>query len=294
MGVRAAVARDARRAGRALGGHERRRRQRHGDARLADAHRDLRVAQARARAPTDARDWSIKASLGRAVRLPTAGELYQGSIASNVIVNNDPNLQPERSWTSELTGERAARARQLAADGVFRGHRGCPLLADQRHGDAERHERAERRRDRHARPRSGLPSARPARWPAGFLDEPDLRAFADRGEREFPGERRQVAAARAGLARERARDVSLRRTVVADGRRPLQRHAVQHARQLRSPTATRSRARARSSSIDLRARYASERWSASVGVDNVGDEEYWAFHPYTRRSAAWPSSASSF
>ena len=35
---------------------------------------------------------------------------------------------------------------------------------------------------------------------------------------------------------------------------------------------------------DLRARYASERWSASVGVDNVGDEEYWAFHPYTRRS----------
>ena len=36
--------------------------------------------------------------------------------------------------------------------------------------------------------------------------------------------------------------------------------------------------------FDLRARYANERWSASLGVDNVGDEEYWAFHPYTRRS----------
>ena len=36
--------------------------------------------------------------------------------------------------------------------------------------------------------------------------------------------------------------------------------------------------------FDLRARYANERWSASVGIDNVGDEEYWAFHPYTRRS----------
>jgi iron complex outermembrane receptor protein len=35
--------------------------------------------------------------------------------------------------------------------------------------------------------------------------------------------------------------------------------------------------------FDLRARYANDRWSASVGVDNVGDEEYWAFHPYTRR-----------
>ena len=36
--------------------------------------------------------------------------------------------------------------------------------------------------------------------------------------------------------------------------------------------------------FDLRARYANERWSASLGIDNVGDEEYWAFHPYTRRS----------
>jgi iron complex outermembrane receptor protein len=36
--------------------------------------------------------------------------------------------------------------------------------------------------------------------------------------------------------------------------------------------------------FDLRARYESERWSASIGMDNVGDEEYWAFHPYTRRS----------
>lgn len=50
--------------------------------------------------------WALKASLGRAVRLPTVAELYQGSISTNVIVNNDPNLQPEKSWTSELTAER--------------------------------------------------------------------------------------------------------------------------------------------------------------------------------------------
>ena len=34
---------------------------------------------------------------------------------------------------------------------------------------------------------------------------------------------------------------------------------------------------------DTRARYESRKWSASVGIDNVGNEEYWAFHPYTRR-----------
>lgn len=50
--------------------------------------------------------WTLKASLGRAVRLPTVAELYQGSISTSVIVNNDPNLQPEKSWTSELTAER--------------------------------------------------------------------------------------------------------------------------------------------------------------------------------------------
>ena len=50
--------------------------------------------------------WVLKGSLGRAVRMPTVAELYQGSISTNVIINNDPNLKPEKSWTSELTAER--------------------------------------------------------------------------------------------------------------------------------------------------------------------------------------------
>jgi iron complex outermembrane recepter protein len=52
-------------------------------------------------------DWVLKASLGRAVRYPTVSELYQGSISSNVVVNNDPDLKAEKSWTGELTAERA-------------------------------------------------------------------------------------------------------------------------------------------------------------------------------------------
>ena len=52
-------------------------------------------------------DWSLKASAGRAVRMPTVSELYQGTtgVGGN-IVNNDPNLKPERSWTGELSAER--------------------------------------------------------------------------------------------------------------------------------------------------------------------------------------------
>ncbi|MFJ7567804.1 TonB-dependent receptor [Herminiimonas sp. NPDC097707] len=51
--------------------------------------------------------WALKASLGRAIRFPTVSELYQGAIAAdNTIVRNDPNLKPEKSWTSEFTVER--------------------------------------------------------------------------------------------------------------------------------------------------------------------------------------------
>ncbi|MFN3377001.1 MAG: TonB-dependent receptor [Burkholderiaceae bacterium] len=51
--------------------------------------------------------WVLKASTGRAVRMPTVAELYQGGINANgTLINNDPNLRPEKSWTTELTAER--------------------------------------------------------------------------------------------------------------------------------------------------------------------------------------------
>ncbi|OWW21352.1 TonB-dependent receptor [Noviherbaspirillum denitrificans] len=51
-------------------------------------------------------DLVLKASTGRAVRMPTVGELYQGSISGNEIINTDPDLKPEKSWTTELSAER--------------------------------------------------------------------------------------------------------------------------------------------------------------------------------------------
>jgi iron complex outermembrane receptor protein len=39
--------------------------------------------------------------------MPTVSELFQGSISATDLVNNDPNLKPEKSWTTELTAERA-------------------------------------------------------------------------------------------------------------------------------------------------------------------------------------------
>jgi iron complex outermembrane receptor protein len=37
--------------------------------------------------------------------------------------------------------------------------------------------------------------------------------------------------------------------------------------------------------FDARLRYRlAERWIAAVGIDNLGNERYWAFHPYSRRT----------
>ncbi|HEY9400467.1 MAG TPA: TonB-dependent receptor [Luteimonas sp.] len=81
------------------------------DGSLADAdsvlafprRRDVAISPKAAIEFAPSKLWSIKASIGRAIRFPTVSELYQGSIAANAVVNNDPNLKPERSTTSEVS-----------------------------------------------------------------------------------------------------------------------------------------------------------------------------------------------
>ncbi len=53
-----------------------------------------------------AKDTVIKASLGRAVRMPTVAELYGATSSATLSVINDPNLKPEKSWTGELSAEK--------------------------------------------------------------------------------------------------------------------------------------------------------------------------------------------
>ncbi len=51
-------------------------------------------------------DTVVKASLGRAIRVPTVAELYGATATTNSQFINDPNLRAERSWTGELSAER--------------------------------------------------------------------------------------------------------------------------------------------------------------------------------------------
>lgn len=62
-------------------------------------------------------DWTLRASVGRAYRLPTVAELYQGSLpngANNVAYNN-PDLKPEKVLASELSAEHVLASGLLRA-----------------------------------------------------------------------------------------------------------------------------------------------------------------------------------
>lgn len=58
-------------------------------------------------------EWLLRGSLSRAARFPTVTELFQGSISGTSIVNNDPNLRPEKILAGELAAERDLGAGNL-------------------------------------------------------------------------------------------------------------------------------------------------------------------------------------
>jgi iron complex outermembrane receptor protein len=56
----------------------------------------------------------VKASVGKAVRMPTVQELYGSTTTASSQFVNDPTLRPERSWTTELSAE------QMVGNGTLR------------------------------------------------------------------------------------------------------------------------------------------------------------------------------
>lgn len=63
-------------------------------------------------------DTTLKASTGRAVRFPTVNELYGATSSTNSRFINDPNLRPEKSWTTEVSAEKEWA--QLGINGLAR------------------------------------------------------------------------------------------------------------------------------------------------------------------------------
>jgi len=77
--------------------------------------------------PTPA--WGFRAAFGKAYRFPTVTELFQQlTTSNNIIVTNNPNLKPEEIYSGEITAERRF-ANGLARASLFREDRYDALIS---------------------------------------------------------------------------------------------------------------------------------------------------------------------
>ena len=169
--------------------------------------------------------WSLKASVGRAVRMPTVSELYQGTLGvGGNIVNNDPTLEPERSWTGELTAERALDSGSLRAT-LFHEDTRDALYSQVNTASGDTVSTVQNVDQIRT---TGVEVAYQAQdvGIAGLdlVEQPDVCTLAHSRERQLSGECRQMAATRAGVARQPACHLSHWRKMDNDAGRPLQRH----------------------------------------------------------------------
>ncbi|WP_422685053.1 TonB-dependent receptor [Candidatus Methylopumilus universalis] len=72
--------------------------------------------------------WGFRAAFGKAYRFPTVTELFQQLTVSNTIVTNNPNLKPEEIYSTEITAERRF-ANGLARASLFREDRYDALIS---------------------------------------------------------------------------------------------------------------------------------------------------------------------
>ena len=231
-------------------------------------------------------DWSLQASLGRALRNPTVSELYQGTISTNVIVNNDPNLKPERSWTSELSALRRLDPGTLRTT-VFYELTDDALYSQTNvtvTPNVTNIQNVDRIRTR------GLELA----WQtdSAFIEGLSLSSSLTYAQSIIT----QNANFPASEGQWQPRVPRWRANLLASYRLNDHWNFSLGARYSGKQFNTLDNADPNGSAYtgvgkflvaDARARWQiNEHWSAAFGIDNLGDRTYWAFHPYNQRTYA--------
>jgi iron complex outermembrane receptor protein len=234
-------------------------------------------------------DWLLSASAGRAVRNPTAAELFQGSIVGNAIVNSNPDLKPERSWTGELSAETARGGNSLrmtlfrevtrdalysqplltTATGVVSTVQNVGRIRTNGFEASAQVEAVGERAGIHGLSLSGsLTFANSI-----ITDNPAFPASVGKWQPRVPRWRATL------LASWRASDAWSATLGLRDSGR--QYGTLDNS----DPNANAYTGVSDYLVLDARVRYRFDRhWSAALGVDNLNDDKYWAYHPYTQRT----------
>lgn len=231
-------------------------------------------------------DTVLKASVGRAVRFPTVGELYGATSGGALSFINDPTLKPEKSVTGELSLEkdlgnglaRATLFHETTKDALY-----SQLIPN---STVSRVQNVDKVRT------TGLELAYTgtdvfAAWGFRGVDLGASLTYADS---------KTVANASnpASVGKWQPRVPRWRSTVYAtyrpDDRWAFTVAARYSGRQYSNLDNSDVNAFAyfgasKYFTVDLRVRYQITRqWSASFGIDNANNDQYWNFHPYPQRT----------
>jgi iron complex outermembrane receptor protein len=235
-------------------------------------------------------DLVLKASAGRAVRMPTVSELYGATSTTNSQYINDPNLKPEKSWTTELTGEKdlgnALLRLTLFTEDTH------DALYSQTTFDATANKNISRVQNIGRIQTQGLEFAfNGSDVLAKGLDLSGSVTYADSVIKEndgfvvTPGD--TIGKRQPNIPKWRATALASyrfdERWTVALGARysGLQYRTLNNA----DVNGYTYQGVSKYFTTDLRVRYQINRqWSAAVGIDNLNNYQYWNFHPYQQRS----------
>jgi iron complex outermembrane receptor protein len=227
-------------------------------------------------------DTVLKASLGRAVRFPTVGELYGATSGGVLSFVNDPNLKPEKSWTGELSAEkdlgnglaRATLFHETTHDALYN-----QLIAG---STVSRVQNVDKVRT------TGVELAYTGQ--DVFMRGLDLGGSLTYADSKIAAN----AALPASVGKWQPRVPRWRSTVYAtykpDARWAFTVAARYSGRQYSNLDNSDVNAFAyfgasRYFTVDLRVRYQiDKRWSAAFGIDNANNYQYWNFHPYPQRT----------
>ena len=229
---------------------------------------------------------AVKLSTGRAVRVPTVGELFQGNAGTDLVTN--PGLKPEKSWTSELTGEftigmhrlRTTLFHENTTDALYSQAilDTTPIVNSVQNIDRIRTIGLESALDTVDLVVKGLDLQ-------ASLTYADSKIMANSSYVSIPGDT---------IGKRQPRVPNWRASLLASYRFSDALTASFGARygstqygtlNNSDPNGFAYQAFSKYFTTDVRARWkVAKQWSVSAGIDNLNNDTYWNFHPYPQRT----------
>ena len=236
-------------------------------------------------------DTVLKASTGRAVRFPTVSELYGATtVGATSQFINDPKLQPEKSWTTELSAEKDLGNGLLRL--TFFTENVRDSLYSQTTFDPAANANITRVQNVGRVQTNGLEVAYNGSdvFKKG-LDLSGSMTYADSRIRENAG---FVAAPGDTLGKYQPRVPVWRATALVSYRFDQALSATFGARYSgmqfstlnnSDPNGFAYQGSSKYFTTDVRVRYqVNKQWTAAAGIDNLNNYKFWNFHPYPQRT----------